>query len=122
MIFSGEPVNCHVKSIVMNRQELSEAILESLPKAVVAADRNHVITYMNKIARDKHSDLVGESLLDCHNEESVKKIYDISRRLEAGEEMITISEEDGFIKSYFLAVRDRQGEFAGYYELMDKRR
>ena len=110
-----------VESILMNRQKFSEAILESLPKAVVAADRNHIITYMNKAAREQHSDLVGNSLLDCHNEESVKKIHDISRRLEAGEELITISEEDGFIKSYFLAVRDEEDKFAGYYELMDKR-
>ena len=105
----------------MNKENLAEAILESMPRAVVAADRNHVIIYMNKRAREKHSDLVGQSLLDCHNEESVKKIRDISRRLEAGEEMITISEDDGFIKSYFLAVRDSRGQFSGYYELMEER-
>jgi len=110
-----------VESIFMNRHEIRESILESLPRAVVAADRDHLIIYMNKRAREKHSNLVGESLLDCHNEESVKKIHEIARRLEAGEEMITISEEDGFIKSYFLAVRDKEGAFEGYFELMEER-
>jgi DUF438 domain-containing protein len=105
----------------MNNKNIIAAILESLPKSIVAADRNHVITYMNKSARDEHTNLVGTSLLDCHNEDSVMKIHEIVRRLEAGEEMITLREEDGFIKSYFKAVRDEQGRLSGYYELMDKR-
>ncbi|MFH1965225.1 MAG: PAS domain-containing protein [Acidobacteriota bacterium] len=105
----------------MNRQNIIERILESLPKSIVAADQNHIITYMNKSARDEHTDLVGKSLLSCHNEESVKKIHEISGRLEAGEKMISLREEDGIIKSYFKAVRNDQGEFVGYYELMDKR-
>jgi PAS domain S-box-containing protein len=105
----------------MNNKNIIEAILESLPKSIVAADLNHVITYMNKAARTEHTNLVGTSLLDCHNEDSIRKIHEISRRLEAGEEMITLREEDGFIKSYFKAVRDEQDEYAGYYELMDKR-
>lgn len=105
----------------MDKENIIEAILESLPKSIVAADRNHVITYMNKAARDEHTDLVGASLLDCHNEDSVRKIREIARRLEAGEELITLRDEVGFIKSYFRAVRDGQGVFSGYYELMDKR-
>lgn len=105
----------------MNRQNIIEAILESLPKSIVAANQNHIITYMNKSARDEHTDLVGKSLFDCHNEDSVKKIHEIAGRLEAGEKMISLREEDGFIKSYFKAVRNDQGEFAGYYELMEKR-
>jgi len=105
----------------MNRQEIIEAILEFLPKPIVAVDGNHVIRYMNKIARDQHTDLVGRSLLECHNPESVIKIHDIAGRLEAGEESITLRGEDGFIKSYFVAIHDYKGRFAGYFELMDKR-
>ena len=105
----------------MDKQNIIESILETLPKSIVAVDRNHVITYMNRAARDEHTNLVGKSLFDCHNEKSAKKILDISSRLEAGEEVITLREQDGFIKSYFKAVRKNQGEFAGYYELMNKR-
>jgi PAS domain S-box-containing protein len=105
----------------MNNKNIIETILESLPKSIVAVDRNHVITYMNKAARNAHTNLVGQSLLDCHNENSVRKIHEIARRMEAGENHIFLKEEDGFVKSYFVALRDIKGQFTGYYEMMDKR-
>ncbi len=105
----------------MNQQDIIEAILEFLPKSIVAVDRNHVIIYMNKAARIQHTNLVGESLLDCHNKDSILKIYGIAQRLETNEDQILLKEDDGFIKSYFLAIRDKNGQFAGYYEMMDKR-
>lgn len=41
--------------------------------------------------------------------------------MEAGEDKILLKEKDGFIKSYFIALRDNEGQFTGYYELMEKR-
>ena len=105
----------------MDKHEIIEAILESLPRPIVAVDENHIILYMNRIAREKHSDLTGRSLLDCHSDSSVNKIYQIAGRLEAGETSITLRGEDGFIKSCFVAIQDYKGHFAGYYEMMDAR-
>ena len=99
----------------------TETILESLPKSIVAVDSNYVITYMNKSARKEHTDLVGKSLLDCHNEDSVRKIHEMTRRMETGEDQILLKEKEGFVKSYFVALRDIKGQFTGYYEMMDKR-
>jgi PAS domain S-box-containing protein len=105
----------------MNRQDIIEAILESLPKPIVAVDENQIILYMNRAARDQHTDLTGRSLLDCHKKDSVSRIHEIAGRLEAGEQSITLRGEDGFIKSYFVAIQDYKGRFAGYYEMMDRR-
>lgn len=58
----------------MNKQNIIELILESLPKSIVATDKAHVITYMKKAARDEHTNLAGKSLFDCHNKDSVREI------------------------------------------------
>ena len=46
---------------------------EGMACSVTAADKDGVITYMNRRAREqykKHGDLIGKSLYDCHNERS----------------------------------------------------
>lgn len=102
----------------MDREDIIEAILESLPKPIVAVDENNIIFYMNRAARAQHTDLTGRALSDCSSAESASEIHRIAGSLEAGLESITLRGQNGFIRSYFIAIHDYQGRFAGYYEMM----
>ncbi len=100
--------------------ELMVAILDSMKDPYVFADTNHVIRYMNKVAVEHYGkrwgyDLIGKSLLDCHNEESGKTMVEVLAALSDGEEerMITDSEKH---RVYMRAVRDAQGALIGYCE------
>lgn len=48
--------------------EFFKAVLESDSAEVVICNTQHIIIYMNPAAKNKyHSNLVGKSLLGCHN-------------------------------------------------------
>ena len=56
------------------------AFLAELPFAVTVCDCDGIIVYMNQKSRATFSgdeELIGKSLLDCHNKDSCKKIRDI---------------------------------------------
>ncbi|HDL17649.1 MAG TPA: PAS domain-containing protein [Bacteroidetes bacterium] len=93
-------------------------ILDSLKNPVAFTDTNHIIRYMNKAAiehYDEGENLLGRSLLDCHNEASQKMIHEIYTEMQQGleERLITDSEK---YRIYMLAVRDENGQLIGYYE------
>jgi PAS domain-containing protein len=97
---------------------LMAAILDSLKDPVLFADTEHIIGYMNKAASDYYSEgenLIGRSLLDCHNEQSQQQIIEILAAMQAGEEerLITDNEEH---RIYMRAVRGADGQVLGYYE------
>jgi DUF438 domain-containing protein len=97
---------------------LMAAILDSLEAPVLFADTEHIICYMNKAASDYYSkgeNLIGRSLLDCHNEQSQQQIIEILAAMQDGEEerLITDNEEH---RIYMRAVRDADGQVLGYYE------
>ena len=83
---------------------------EGMACAVTAADKDGVITYMNRRAREqykKHGDLIGRSLYDCHGERAAG----IIRRLlaEGGTNAYTI-EKNGVRKMiYQTAVTAADG-------------
>ena len=57
---------------------------EGMASAVTAADKDGVIRYMNRKAREtykKHGNLIGKSLYDCHGERAAALIR---RRLTVG--------------------------------------
>ncbi|RPJ47361.1 MAG: PAS domain-containing protein [Candidatus Latescibacterota bacterium] len=94
------------------------AILNSLKDPVVFVTPDHVIRHMNDAAARHYEegwDLLGRSLLDCHNEKSCAVIREVLARLEAGEEerLITDTPER---RIYMRAVRDGSGALLGYYE------
>ncbi len=97
---------------------LTAALLDSLKGPVLFADTQHVIRYMNKAAVGHFDDgaaLLGHSLLDCHNEDSRRKIIEISAAMQAGEDERLISDDDQQ-RIYMRAVRDADGKLLGYYE------
>lgn len=102
----------------MHQLALLENILDSLKNQIVFTDTNHIIRYMNKSAIEHYKEglkLINTSLLDCHNQESVKIILEIFEKMKKGleEELITDNEKN---RIYMRAVRNTNGELIGYYE------
>jgi len=102
----------------MADRALMAALRDSIKDPVLFADTQHVIRYMNKAAITDFDDgaaLLGRSLLDYHNEDSRRKIIEISAAMEAGEDERLINENDKQ-RIYMRAVRDADGKLLGYYE------
>ena len=103
----------------MLSETLLLAILDSLKDPLLFVDTGHITRYMNKAAITHYpsgEDLIGQSLLECHNEASQETMVEIlALMITEGLEERQISEEDG--KRIFMrAVRDRSGSVLGYYE------
>ena len=106
--------------------------MASLYKAVLDADRapivvcawGHEIVYMNPAACEKYAKwggaaLIGKSLLDCHNEESQKKISDVLNwfMLSHDNNIVYTFRNDKENKDvYMVALRNDEGALIGYYE------
>lgn len=77
-------------------KELLENILNAYSYEIVFVDRQHIVRYMNKVAKERYGNRVqiNQSLFNCHNENSKVKIEEFLKRADAGEdpslEVITI--------------------------------
>jgi DUF438 domain-containing protein len=94
------------------------ALLDSLKHPLLFADTQHIIRYMNKAAEahyDRGRELIGTSLLDCHNADSQKIIQEIFRAMQQGLEERKITDNESH-RVYMRAVRDKAGSLLGYYE------
>ena len=97
------------------------AILDGLHEPVVFADTDHIIRYMNQagVAQYQKSGgyaLIGQSLMDCHNEHSCRIIREVfDRMVNEGVDEVEIYRRPGRI-AYMTAVRDENGKLLGYYE------
>ncbi len=100
--------------------DLMTAILNSFKNPVVFADTQHTIRYMNKAAIERYkdrggADLIGSSLLECHNAESQQMIIEILAAMHNGEEERLITDNEKH-RAYMRAVLGSDGELLGYYE------
>ena len=91
---------------------------EGMSAAVTAADKDGVIRYMNRKAREtykKHGNLIGKSLYDCHGERAAA----IIRRLltEGGTNAYTIEKEGLRKMIYQTAVTAADGRVEGIVEV-----
>lgn len=101
-----------------------KSAMEQDTAAVVICDLAHRILYMNPAAITNYhryggERLVGKSLLDCHNEQSVAWIERIVAWFAASEEHNRV--HTGFHQKqqkdvYMVALRDADGTLIGYYE------
>ena len=96
----------------------ANAILDSLKNPVLVADTDHIIIYMNKAAISHYKEgesLLGQSVLDCHNEQSRETMLEILEAMQDGEEerLITDTKEH---RIFMRAVRGPEGQLLGYYE------
>ncbi len=96
------------------------AALESLRDPFVLVDTRHVIRFMNEAGASNYAkwggrELIGKSVMDCHNEGSRKIIRQIVAEMTEGlvERLIGVSEKR---RTYMRAVRDAEGCLIGYYE------
>ncbi len=98
--------------------KLLASFLHSLKDPFLFADTDHKIVFMNKAAvahYEEGENLIGRSLLDCHNEQSRKTIVEILAAMERGEEERLITDNEKH-RIYMRAVRSEDGEVLGYYE------
>ena len=104
-------------------EEIFKGILESMPYPIVFVNPEHKIIYINKRADEVyHQDnrrphILGRSIFDCHKEEdSRQKIIELVERFldGGGEEFLTTNKRNE--KIFVTPVRNRNGEFLGYYE------
>lgn len=92
--------------------------------AVVICNMMHEIVYMNPMAKERYvkwggEKLVGKSLLDCHNNDSCRKIKNvIAWFLESRDHnrIFTFHNEKENKDVYMVALRDEDGGLIGYYE------
>ena len=100
------------------------SIMEQDRCAVVICNLEHEIIYMNPAAVERYAKrggakLVGQSLLDCHNERSnemIKKV--VAWFLESADHnrIYTFYNEKENKDVYMVALRDEDGTLIGYYE------
>jgi nitrogen-specific signal transduction histidine kinase len=97
---------------------LLTTLLESLKNPFVFVDTSHIIRYMNKAAVAHYkegADLLGRSILDCHNADSQRQILEICAAFQRGEEERLITDNEKH-RIFMRAVRDPAGRLLGYYE------
>lgn len=101
-----------------------KSIVNQDRSAVVVCDTKHEIIYMNPAAVNRYAnrggaDLVGSSLLDCHNAASNAMIEKVLAWFEADSEnnlVYTSFNEKENKDVYMVALRDDSKKLIGYYE------
>lgn len=108
----------------MELSKYFKSIVDQDQCAVVICSMEHEILYMNHAARMRYAKrggegLVGKSLLDCHNPQSVEMIKKVvSWFAESAEHnrIYTFHNEKENKDVYMVALRDEDGSLIGYYE------
>lgn len=106
----------------MELSQFFKSIIDHDRAAVVICNLQHQIIYMNPAAKlqySKHGDLIGKSLLDCHNEKSnemIKKVVTWFSENDDNNIIYTFHNEKQNIDVYMVALRDETGKLIGYYE------
>ena len=101
-----------------------KSVLEQDRAAVVICNLRHEIIYMNPAAVSNYSKwggekLLGQSLLACHNQDSVLKINRVLEWFAADEShniVYTFFNEKQNKDVYMVALRDENHKLIGYYE------
>ncbi len=101
-----------------------KSVIDQDRAPVVICDLNHVIVYMNPVAEKNYekwggADLVGNSLMDCHNEksrEAIEKVVEWFKESVENNIIYTFYNEKQNKDVYMVALRDDTGELIGYYE------
>lgn len=98
--------------------EVLAGILDAYAYEIVFVDRNHIVRYMNKTAKERYGQRVqiGQSLFNCHNENSRQKIENFLKRADLGEdEMFESLNQKTGEREFFVPVRV-DGKVIGYFE------
>lgn len=90
---------------------------EEMNCAVTVCDKDGVIIYMNEKSRktfEKHGNLIGKNLLDCHKPKSIEKIKELLAT--GGTNTYTI-EKEGLKKIIYQTAWKDKGVVAGLVEI-----
>jgi DUF438 domain-containing protein len=106
-----------------------KSIVDLDEQAIVICNTEHTVIYMNPAAQkryEKRGNLVGKSLLDCHNERSRMIVNSNLERMKSDVTVNKIfevhSEKNGANNDvFFVAIRDENGTLIGYYEKFEDR-
>ena len=101
-----------------------KSVLEADRAAVVICDLEHTIIYMNPAAIERYvkwggKDLMGRSLLNCHNKKSSEMIMKVLEWFKASKDnniVYTFFNEKENKDVYMVALRNEEGNLIGYYE------
>jgi len=112
----------HMEINVLNR--LFKSVLEQDRCSIVLCDLNHTIVYMNPASIKSYakwggSELVGKSLLDCHNSTSRERIRQVIDWFSSDcrhNIVHTFFNEKQNKDVYMVALRDEGQKLIGYYE------
>lgn len=108
---------------------LLKSIVDSDDMPVVICDLEHTIVYMNIAAVKRYSkrggaELIGKSLMNCHNEKSNQLINDVVKWFEKSTDnnkVFTYRNEKENKDVYMIALRDDSKRLIGYYEKHESR-
>lgn len=108
----------------MELYDFFKSVIDMDTAAVVICDLSHKIVYMNPTAAERYSkwggyDLVGKSLLDCHNKASRERIEQVLEwfgKSPDNNRVYTFYNEKENKDVYMIALRDGSGKLIGYYE------
>ena len=108
-----------------------KSVIDADRKPVVICDLEHTIIYMNPSAVERYAKrggakLLGKSLLDCHNADSVKKIKEVTDWFARGRNNNLVytfhnTQKGNDYDVYMVALRDDDGKLIGYYEKHEDR-
>lgn len=112
----------------MDLNNLFKAVIDADDQPVVICDLDHTIVYMNPTALERYNkrgNLIGKSIMDCHNEHSQGIILSTVERFRTDPNLTKVYTytrhmDDGDIKNYIVALRNDSGELIGYYEKKEK--
>ena len=110
----------------MNREEMFEAILDSIPYRIVFVDTDHIIRFLNKEARHHYYDvrgygeLVGKSNFECHSEKSREMLIAAVEKLRNHGNEIYLGVSVYNERKYINPVRNEKGELIGYFERFER--
>ena len=104
--------------------EIYKSVLEADRAAVVICDLEHTIIYMNPVAIERYAkwggkDLMGKSLMNCHNEKSremIEKVIDWFKASKDNNIVYTFFNQKENKDVYMVALRNEEGDLIGYYE------
>ena len=105
-------------------EDFYKSVLEQDEAAVVLCDLNHIIVYMNPAAARRYAksggyDLVGKSLMGCHNAKSnemIEKVVAWFKESPEHNKVYTFFNEKENKDVYMIALRDADSKLIGYYE------
>lgn len=112
------------KEYIMKISPFFRSVVDADIAPIVICDTDNMIVYLNPAAAKRYASmggmqLIGRSILECHNEKSNERIRSIVEWFEDDPDnnRVFLAHYDEENKdTYMTALRDERGELIGYYE------